>query len=212
MKKIFFLLLPLSVSLAVIGQTKPAKSKAPTQKDMKDMQKQAQEMMDEMMKEMDPEDKKMMDSMGIKMPDMKKMGKMPANISDAQLARAMEDDSRIVPRRDAARIAAIPAGLTAAKLPAYLSSLQQKTASTLDASRTKIASDLFLQLKSMAGSPAKAGSMSLAFWLSGQPDIALYLLGRICTEDPSNSDNLSNYTSMLVMQGGQHLAIPCLIS
>ena len=210
MKKIFLLLPPLLFSLAATSQTKPAKTKAPTQKHMKDMQKQAQEMMDEMMKEMDPEDKKMMDSMGIKMPDMKKLGKMPANISDAQLSKAMEDDSRIVPGKDAARIAAIPAGLTVAKLPVYLSSLHQKTASTLDANRTKIASDLFLQLKSMAGSPAKAGSMALAFWLSGQPDIATYLLGRVCNEDPSNTDNLSNYTSMLVMQGGQHLAIPLL--
>lgn len=211
MKKTLVFLLPVLLCTAAFSQTKPAKKeKAPTRKEMEDMQKQAQSMMEDMMKEMDPEDKKMMDSLGIKMPDMKKMGKLPAHIDDAALKQAMEDENRIVPKKDAARIASIPQGLTNARMPSYVNAVQQKTETAMGSQRVTIAKDIYGRVKTMAANTHQAGSMSVAFWLSGQPDIALYLLGRVCAEDPNDTDNLSNYASMLIMQGGQHFAIPVL--
>lgn len=58
--------------------------------------------MKEMQKElegMSPEDKRMMDSMGVKMPSMKDIPK----VTDKQLADAWEDENRIVPKVDAVR-------------------------------------------------------------------------------------------------------------
>lgn len=55
---------------------------------MKEMQKE--------MNDMSPEDKKMMDSMGIKMPSIKDIPKA----TDKQLADAYENENRIVPKRD----------------------------------------------------------------------------------------------------------------
>src|ERR1700704_1086832 len=79
------------------------KEKAPTQKEMDEMMKEMQKAMDEI----SPEDKKAMDSMGMKMPDMKSLQKTVAGISDAQLKKAYEDENRIVPQKDVARIASI---------------------------------------------------------------------------------------------------------
>ncbi|WP_315821415.1 hypothetical protein [Paraflavitalea speifideaquila] len=70
MKKYVLLLLFIAVTAAGTAQTKPKpkpKEAVPTQKELADMMKEMQSAMDGM----SPEDKKMMDSMGIKMPDMK---------------------------------------------------------------------------------------------------------------------------------------------
>lgn len=68
----------------ITAQPKPKpKETAPTAKEMEEMMKEGQ---------------KMMDSMGIKMPDMKKMPKM----SDQEIQQVWEDADRIVPKKDAA--------------------------------------------------------------------------------------------------------------
>ncbi len=56
------------------------------------MMKDAQKELDNM----SPEDKKMMDSMGIKMPDMKSLQKSVSGISDAQLKKAYDNENRLV--------------------------------------------------------------------------------------------------------------------
>src|SRR5215203_2840828 len=103
--KQFFLAMALLLFMGIaFAQPKTkAKEKAPTQKEMADMMKEMQGAMDEI----SPEDKKMMDSMGIKLPDMKSMQKNVSGVTDAQLQKAFEDDNRIVPQKDEARIKAV---------------------------------------------------------------------------------------------------------
>jgi tetratricopeptide (TPR) repeat protein len=40
--------------------------------------------------------------------------------------------------------------------------------------------------------------------------MAIWMLGKACMDDMSETDNLSNYASLLTMLGGEHLAIPIL--
>ncbi|WEK36325.1 MAG: hypothetical protein P0Y53_02325 [Candidatus Pseudobacter hemicellulosilyticus] len=181
--------------------------KPPTQKEMEEMMKEVQQMMGEMEKEMSPEDKKMMDSMGIKMPDMKNM-KMPA-MTDKQLAQAWEDENRIVPKKDAARIAAIPQGVTTARMPAYISAVHQKVLPMLQP-KVVTAADKVQALASSKGiSGQKLGNVAALLWADGRTQIALYLMGKVCATAPG-ADNLSNYASMLSMMGAEQLAIPLL--
>jgi len=44
----------------------------------------------------------------------------------------------------------------------------------------------------------------------GKAEIAIYVLGKVCVDNPSHSNNLSNYASMLSMSGAEQLAIPIL--
>ena len=118
----------LLTAIIVVAQAKPKqkeKDNAPTQKEMADMMKEMQEAIDEI----SPEDKKMMDSMGIKMPDMKGIQKTVSGLSDAQIKKAYEEGNRIVPNRDAARIAAIPKAVTDSKMRTYIAAVQNKLAS-----------------------------------------------------------------------------------
>ncbi|MCG2616009.1 hypothetical protein LZZ85_17055 [Terrimonas sp. NA20] len=203
--------LMLLISAASFSQVKPkakSKEKAPTQKDMDAALKEMQGMMDEMMKEMSDEDRKMMDSMGIKMPNMKNV-KVP-KATDKQWAEAFEDDNRVVPKKDDKRIAAIPKQVTAAKLPAYISAIQKKMTGEMDSKTITAGNNIYKEIQGKAKSTRQAGSMATSLWMSGQPEISLYLLGKVCAADASDADNLSSYAAALTMLDGEHLAIPIL--
>lgn len=192
----------LTVQL-VVAQKKPnTVDKAPPQKEMKELMKEAQGMLDEL----SPEDKKMMDSLGIKMPSFKNI----PHVSNQQLAEAWDNESLVVPKKDMARINTIPKGLTNTKTGAYISSIQNKTTAQLKSGVKDMADKIYSYIKSNSKNNSEAGNMAMAFWIDGKPEMALYILGRICIDDSSNTDNLSNYASMLSMLGGQHLAIPIL--
>src|SRR5688572_402845 len=138
LKKYVFLVVILVIAVTGIAQTKPKskpKEEAPTQKEMAEMMKEMQSAMDEM----SPEEKRAMDSMGIKMPDMKQMQKNMSGVTDEQLKKAYEDDNRIVPLKDAGRIASISkTPLTKTTMGAFVSTAHGKVITQLKpASRTK---------------------------------------------------------------------------
>src|SRR5690606_17699375 len=146
-----------AVSIASMAQTKPGtkQEKPPTQKEMEEMMKEARKMMGELSEE----DKKMMDSLGIKMPDFKNTPK----VSDKQLAEAWEDEKRIVPKRDAARIASMPKVVTAARMETYIAAIQKKITGTLDAALVKMGDKVYSYIQSNSNSSAAAGNMAAAF-------------------------------------------------
>ncbi|MCO5239110.1 MAG: hypothetical protein M9904_03550 [Chitinophagaceae bacterium] len=201
MKKILLIIIILFAASAIFGQKKETE-KPPTQKEMEEMMKEARKMVGELSEE----DKKMMDSLGIKMPDFKN----PPKVSDRQLAKAWEDENRVVPKKDAARIASIPKAITDTRMETYIAAIQKRIMGTLDAALVKMGDRIYSYIQSNTKSSDKAGNMATAFWLTGKPKLALYVLGKVCTDVPANIDNLSNYAAMLSMQGGEHLAIPIL--
>jgi hypothetical protein len=203
MKKYFLvlsMLLATAAAFAQNGKKTPAKEKPPTQKEMADMMKEMQEALGEI----SPEDKKMMDSMGIKLPSMKDIPK----VTDKQLADAWEDENRIVPERDVARIAAIPKAVTDTKMRSYIAAIQNKLALTFKPVVISTGNEVYDYIKSNSKNADEAGNMVMGLWLAGQPELALYVLGKLCAIDAGNTDNLNNYSAMLSMQGAQHLAIP----
>ena len=206
MKKLLFVSILLLTLAAAFAQTKPTKPKAqdkpPTQKEMADMMKEMQKELDGM----SPEDKKMMDSMGIKMPSLKNVPK----VSDKQLADAFENENRVVPKRDVARIAAISKAVTDSRMGAYLTSLQNKVSDQQKPEIKSIGEKIYTYIKSNSKNNNEAGNMATALLIAGKTELSLFVMGKICANEPANTDNLSNYASMLSMLGGQHLAIPIL--
>lgn len=210
MKKIIIIAIAgiLLMQQQLVAQKTPAsKEKPPTQKEMEEMMKEAEKMMGEM----SPEDKKMMDSMGIKMPDFKKTAKSVSGVTDKQLATAWEVENLIVPKKDAARISTIAkTPLTAATMGAFITDAHNKTLALLWPASKSLAEKLYAQMKASGKNSDVIGNTAAGLWIMGRIQPALYIMGRICTEDPSNTDNLSNYASMLSMSGIQQTAVPVL--
>lgn len=187
-------------------KTKPVKF--PTQSDMKKEMSELEKMMKEMEGEMSEEDKKMMESMGIKMPDIKQASKNLSGISDKQLAAAWEEENILVPKKNSARIAAIPK-VPKSQTTAYLKSLHQQVSNALPKETVEYAEKVYnycidkkIPLKSI-------NNISVGFWLNGKPGIAVYLLGKVI-DQVDDVDSRSNYASQLSMLGAGHLAMPIL--
>jgi tetratricopeptide (TPR) repeat protein len=208
MKAYFFLLIFFSITAAGIAQTKPKpkqKEGVPTQKEMAGMMKEMQQAIDGM----NPEDKKIMDSMGMKMPDMKSIQKTVSGLNDAQIQKAYEEGNRVVPNKDAERIAAIPKGVTNARMVTYVSSIHKKIVPALEPDVITAGDNIAAYLETKGVKIAAAGNIAVGLWAAGNPKIAIYLMGKICSVAPI-TDNLNNYASMLSMMGAEHLAIPIL--
>jgi tetratricopeptide (TPR) repeat protein len=185
------------------GKKTTPKEKAPTQKEMEDMMREGQKELDGM----SAEDKKMMDSMGIKMPSLKNVPK----VSDAQLKEAWENETAIVPKRDAARIASISSTpLTASSMTAFILSVHKFVLQKISSASKATGEKTYTQLKADGKTNALIGNEAAGLWMLGRVEIALCLMGKVCTEDPANADNLNNYASMLSMNGAEQLAIPVL--
>ncbi len=201
----FFLLLLAGITFAQPKQKQPAKQdKAPTQKEMADMMKEMQEAMDEI----SPEDKKMMDSMGIKLPEPKSIQKNVSGITDAQLAKAYEDENRIVPQKDVIRInAALAITLTNAEISAYINKTHQSVLVKLSPDTKAKGAEIYQQIKSLNKSVANS---AVALWMDGKPTLALYIIGEACKADPANVIILNNYAAFLTMCGAEQVALPIL--
>ncbi|HYF30219.1 MAG TPA: hypothetical protein VD993_03775 [Chitinophagaceae bacterium] len=207
MKKTFLLVIVLVTAVAAFTQPKPKpKEKPPTQKEIAEMMKEMQAAMDEL----SPEDKKMMDSMGIKMPDVKTIQKNISGISDAQLKKAFEDEYRVVPLKDRERIASISkAPVTPATLTAYLQAAYERLNAQLKP-REFGGDQVYAAVKEKYQTPTAVGNAAVGCWMMGKPRLALYLANRACKDDPADADNLNNFAAFLTMGGAEELAIPLL--
>ncbi len=207
MKKYLIAIFMLFVMTAAVSQAKkkpPEKEKAPTQKEMDDMMKEMQKAMNEI----SPEDKKAMDSMGIKMPDMKSMQKNVSGITDAQLKKGFEDDSRIVPQKDASRIStALATTLNSGNISAFIQSTHQFVLTRLSANTKLSGAEILKQLTQQKLSVANTAA---GLWMEGKPTLALFLMGEACKSDPGDANNLNNYAAFLTMCGAEQLALPIL--
>ena len=208
MKKLLLVSILFLTLAAAFAQTKPKqkpKEKPPTQKEMNDMMKETQQMMHEM----SPENKKMMDSMGVKMPDMKSIQK--SGVTDAQLKKAFEDESRIVPLKDNARIASISkTPLTTATIPVFLQSVHEQLSGKLGTALTTPGESGYQWIKNKYQTPSAIGNAAVGCWIMGKPAIALYIMSKACKDDPADVDNLNNFSAFLTMAGGEQFAIPLL--
>jgi tetratricopeptide (TPR) repeat protein len=191
--------------LQVNAQSKPAKKdQMPSNKEMQEMMKEMQQAMNEMSED----DKKLFDSMGVKMPDLKNMQQMSA-FASANAGKSTEVTK--VPKKDLNRIAAVnKTPLTQAALPAYLQSVQQKLTETFPAElQQKIKNQVETLRKQQPGKNITAAA-SLGYFTLGNRKAALLLMGEQCMQNPGDANHLNNLAAMLNMAGGEHLALPIL--
>lgn len=210
MKKFLLAICVLILMNASFAQTKtnPAE-KPPTQKEMEEMMKE----MNKAMEEMSPEDKKMMDSVGIKIP-------VDQNVPD-QYNYATQNTTQqqinaisgieTIPSKDAARIARLPKTiLTDAQLMVFLQNVNTAVSKKISPESKKIADDAYAAVKKKSNETIFLANAANGLWLNREPEAAIELMSRAVMENTSDPDNLNNYASFLTMNGGEHFALPIL--
>ena len=176
------------------------KEKAPAGNEMEEMLKETQKELDNM----SPEDKKMMEDMGVKIPSMKNIPK----VTDQQLKDANDENERIVPKKDLARIStALSITISDAGMAEYIEKTHNFVTNKMNPDYKVRAEEIYQSLSQ--NNTAAAGQSAVAFLIEGKPMLALYMLGKACKKLP-NADNLNNYAAVLTNFGAEQLAIPIL--
>ncbi|RXK62109.1 hypothetical protein ESA94_03595 [Lacibacter luteus] len=183
---------------------KPVKpqEKPPTQSEMDKMMKE----MEDMLKNMTPEEKRIYDSLGIKLPNIKNMPKM----TDQQLADAWEDESRVVPARKTAIINTLPKTIfSKEQLLAFVKKTNVSILSVIKPEAKQMADKINEQFKNDPYYGYMIASAANGMWMMGYKESATYLMGKAAEVIP-NADHLNNFASYLTMGGAAHIAIPIL--
>ncbi|HRQ48997.1 MAG TPA: hypothetical protein PLR74_00570 [Agriterribacter sp.] len=204
MRSYFFILFLFTsaASFAQGGKKLPQKEKPPTQSEMEAVMKQARQMIDEM----NPENKKMMDSMGINMPSFKNV----PQVGDKALADAYAMEGVIVPPKNAKLIATIPTQtFSSAELLNYIKTTSASVATEIKPESKQTADKLIDLFKKDKYYGAMIASAANGLWTMGYKEAGVYLMGK-ATEALPNADNYNNYSAYLTMTGAAHMAIPVL--
>lgn len=225
MYKHLIIFIPLLISLMGISQTKPisvTKSESATgvsqeiAEEIKLLEADIKMLEADIKKMTDPDElanaKEELNMLRQDLDMVKKMGGLMNNAQQNMKMAGLDPDAeeRLVPKKDLARISAIPKTITDGNMGAYITSIQNKAASLLKPEVKEMAEKIYSYIKSNSKNSSEAGNMATGLWIAGKPEIAFHTLGIICVNDPANTDNMSNYASMLSMLGAQHLAIPIL--
>jgi arsenate reductase-like glutaredoxin family protein len=140
MKKSLLAFVVFMIFGSAFAQPPLKKENPPTQKEMEEMMKEAQKQINNL----NPEAKRAMDSLGIKMPSFKNVPK----ISNKQLEAAYQNENRVVPVKDNVRIASISkTPLTNTSLPAYLQSVHEQIIKKLNPSINETGEKIYQTLK-----------------------------------------------------------------
>jgi Flp pilus assembly protein TadD len=163
--------------------------------------KKAQEQIDKLT----PEQKKMMEQMGISTDPMKMMPK------GAEANQAVADANNYVPKKNEAGIAmANKTVLTNSNLAAFITNTHATVTAKLKPASKTLGEKIFRQLKAENKSANEIGNEAAGLWMAGRIEPALYLIGKASEMDPMNVHHLNNYASMLSMCGAPQYAIPML--
>ncbi len=132
-------------------------------------------------------------------------------ITDAQLNADNYSVRGEIPMRDTVRINSLPKKvLSDDELVLFVKKVHTEVEKTISAAEKTKAQQLLNELKTKDKSPYVSANLAAECWLAGAGSMGLYLMGKACIEDISNTDNLNNYAAFLTMKGGEHAAIPIL--
>ena len=200
MKILFLSLVAFTLLHCSYAQTGNPKSKAAIEA----RQKEAQKALDQLT----PEQRKMMDQMGISA----KVPSMPGGVSDGNVTGALGGGGEFgIPKKNGGLIAAIPnITLTAATLSTYIKSLNDFVEKSIPDDAKFTGQNAYSYFKTNKYAIEAIGNESIGFWTIGRPEIAVYIMSKACGDNSLDADLLSNFAAMLSMGGAPHRAIPLL--
>lgn len=194
MKKIIACIsLMLFVSIAI----------AQTQKEMDDLMKK----IEEMKKDMPPEEKRIMDSMGLKMPNAKQMTLPNGMTMDKIQQKQKEMVANVAAYRKKVLVEMPRKIFTDAELDIFLKSSFDKINKKITPKAKENAQKIIAESK-MKNVPLE-NSATYAFIKKGSQE-ALWLFSKLASENPKDGNLLCNYSAVVTMCGAPDLAIPVL--
>lgn len=133
------------------------------------------------------------------------------SITEKQITELKENKDRIVPVRDDARInAVLKRNLSDAEIKNYCKAVFEAVKAKLNPAAVSQAETIYAKLKATSPSASAMGNGAISCYLSNLTQQSIYIMGKVCSEDAGNANNLNNYAALLTNYGAEHGAIPIL--
>ena len=144
---------------------------------------------------------------------MKGVNKSMSNISQKTFdaAQKSEETKDKIPKKSIKRINALPENvLTEGQLKYLLIAASDQIDKAIPVTEKAAAQSIYKEIKTKTNSSAAIANTAAACWIYGHWEKALWLSGKACLDNMSNTNNLNSYASYLLMMGSEHIALPLL--
>lgn len=132
-------------------------------------------------------------------------------ITEKQITEFKENKDRIVPVRDDTRInAVLKRDLSDAEIKNYCKAVFEAVKKEMNPAAVSQAENIYAKLKAKYTSSAAMGNGAISCYLANLTQQSIYIMGKVCSQDAGNANNLNNYAALLTNHGVEQGAIPVL--
>ncbi|WP_462255020.1 hypothetical protein [Ferruginibacter sp.] len=143
--------------------------------------------------------------------EIKKQVMATGGITEKQITEFKENKDRIVPVRDDARInAVLKRDLSDAEIKNYCKAVFEAVKKEMNPTAVSQAEIIYAKLKAKYPSTGSMGNGAISCYLYNLTQQSIYMMGKVCSENASDANNLNNYAALLTNHGVEQGAIPIL--
>jgi len=176
----------------------PIMAAAQKDKSMEDAMKK----MEELKKNMTPEQRAMLEKMGVDKTMQTAQKNMQQANASGVVMMPMGDPNKIPATVSTLAIPATP--VSKEKLVAYLKPIFSQTEAAMKPDNVKA-------VQKLLGKGKQTGQFAMFYWANNELDKALYLLENACITDPTDYLSLNNLGALLTISGYAHKSLPLLL-
>ena len=143
---------------------------------------------------------------------MEGLSKNISGLSSKAIQKGLEEESEpAFPKKDVTRINLLPKKvLNDAELLLFIKNVHSGVEKLIPVVERTEALNIYNESKAKYKSTAVVANAASSCWMLGHWEKALFIMGKVCTDDMSDADNLNNYAAFLIMTGGEQAALPIL--
>jgi len=158
------------------------------------------------------EAQKRMQNSALKQADeIKKQVTATGGITEKQITEFKDNKDRIVPVRDDARINdVLKRDLSDGEIKNYCKAVFEAVKKEMNPAAVSQAEIIYAKLRAKYPSTAAMGNGAISCYLYNLTQQSIYIMGKVCSENASDANNLNNYAALLTNHGVEQGAIPIL--
>lgn len=143
--------------------------------------------------------------------EMKEKVMITGGITEKQITEMNENKDRIIPVRDDARInAVLKRNLSDGELKDFCRAVHEAVKKVMNPTAVSQAEAIYSKMKAKYPSTAAMGNGAISCYLYNLTQQSIYIMGKVCSQDAGNANNLNNYAALLTNHGVEQGAIPIL--
>jgi hypothetical protein len=132
-------------------------------------------------------------------------------VTEADLKKQKENKERIIPVKDDARInAVLKRPLAEGEVKKFCKAVHEAVKKQMSPALIKQAETFYAKLKSSNSTASSLGNGAIGCYLNNLTQHSIYILGRVCSEENIDANNINNYAALLTNHGVEEGSIPLL--